>query len=65
MKGFFGVRDNDWSAFLSEQSRIDEANFWQPGGGRISCAGPRIYALTRILTIAWFSISHLYGSSSL
>jgi hypothetical protein len=32
MKGFVGVRDNNWFAFLSEQPGIDEVNFGQPGG---------------------------------
>jgi putative restriction endonuclease len=32
MRGFVGVTDNDWFAFLAQQSRIDEVNFWQPGG---------------------------------
>jgi len=30
MKGFVGVTDNDWFAFLSQQPGIDEVNFWQP-----------------------------------
>jgi hypothetical protein len=30
MKGFVGVTDNDWCAFLSQQPGIDEVNFWQP-----------------------------------
>jgi hypothetical protein len=30
MKGFVGVTDNDWFAFLSQQPEIDEVNFWQP-----------------------------------
>jgi len=29
MKGFIGVTDNDWFAFLSQQPGIDEVNFWQ------------------------------------
>jgi len=29
MKGFVGVTDNDWFAFLSEQPGIDEVHFWQ------------------------------------
>jgi putative restriction endonuclease len=32
MKGFIGVTDNYWFAFLSQQPGIDEVNFWQPGG---------------------------------
>jgi len=32
MKDFVGVTDNDWFAFLTQQSGIDEVNFWQPGG---------------------------------
>jgi hypothetical protein len=27
MKGFVGVTDNDWFAFLSQQPGIDEVNF--------------------------------------
>ena len=30
MKGFVGVTDNDWFAFLSQQPGLDEVNFWQP-----------------------------------
>ncbi len=30
MKGFVGVTDNDWFAFLAQQPEIDEVNFWQP-----------------------------------
>jgi hypothetical protein len=29
MKGFVGVTDNEWFAFLSHQPGIDEGNFWQ------------------------------------
>jgi len=29
MKGFVGVTDNDWFAFISQQPGIDEVNFWQ------------------------------------
>ena len=29
MKSFFGITDNDWFAFLSQQPGIDEVNFWQ------------------------------------
>jgi len=32
MKAFVGVTDNDWFAFLSSISGIDEVNFWQPSG---------------------------------
>jgi putative restriction endonuclease len=32
MKVFIGVTDNDWFEFLSQQSGIDEVNFWQPVG---------------------------------
>jgi len=32
MKGFVGVTDNSWFAFLAQQPGIDEVNFWQPGG---------------------------------
>jgi hypothetical protein len=30
MKGFVGVTDNDWFAFLSQHQGTDEVNFWQP-----------------------------------
>ncbi len=30
MKGFVGVTDKDWCALLSQQSGIDEMNFWKP-----------------------------------
>ncbi len=32
MKGFVGVTDDEWYAFLSQLPNIDEVNFWQPGG---------------------------------
>jgi putative restriction endonuclease len=35
MKGFIGVTDDEWFAFLSQQAGIDEVNFWQPGGSRV------------------------------
>jgi hypothetical protein len=31
MKGFVGVTDNDWFAFLSQQLRIDEASPCEKG----------------------------------
>jgi hypothetical protein len=31
MKGFVGVTDNDWFAFLSQHPGIYEVNFWQAG----------------------------------
>lgn len=34
MKGFIGVTDDEWFAFLSNLKDIDEVNFWQPGGNR-------------------------------
>jgi hypothetical protein len=33
MKGFAGVTDDDWFAFLSQQPRIDEMSFWGKGPG--------------------------------
>ena len=33
MKCFAGVTDNEWFAFLSQQSGIDELNFVLPGRG--------------------------------
>jgi len=35
MRGFVGVTDNEWFAFLARQPDIDEVNFWQPAGGRV------------------------------
>jgi putative restriction endonuclease len=29
---YVGIADYDWFRFLSELARIDEVNFWQPGG---------------------------------
>jgi hypothetical protein len=29
-KGFVGVTDHDWFAFLSKQPEMGEVNFWQP-----------------------------------
>jgi len=47
MKGFVGVTDNDWFAFLSQQPGIDEVNFWQPGAKKsvISCRRAEIFTL--------------------
>lgn len=33
-RGYIGLTDPDWHAFLAAQSRVDEVNFWQPHGGR-------------------------------
>ncbi len=33
-KGYVGLTDPDWYAFLSSQPRVDEVNFWQPHGNR-------------------------------
>jgi len=38
MKGFVGVTDNNWFAFLSQRPGIDEVNFWQPSGRQRFCA---------------------------
>jgi len=34
LKVFVAVTDGDWFRFLSAQERLDEVNFWQPGGER-------------------------------
>ncbi len=34
MKGFVGVTDDQWFAFLSSLDNIEEVNFWQPSGRR-------------------------------
>lgn len=33
-KGYIGLTDPDWYAFLSAHPHVDEVNFWQPHGGR-------------------------------
>ena len=33
--GYLGVTDPDWYYYLSNQPRVDEANFWQPHGSRV------------------------------
>lgn len=33
-RGYIGLTDPDWFAFLSAHPRVDEVNFWQPHGGR-------------------------------
>jgi putative restriction endonuclease len=33
MKFYVGVTDNEWFDIVSHVARIDEVNFWQPGGG--------------------------------
>ena len=34
MRGFIGVTDDQWFAFLSSLDSIEEVNFWQPSGRR-------------------------------
>ena len=34
LRGYIGLTDPDWYAFLSARPRIDEVNFWQPHGSR-------------------------------
>ncbi len=34
MRGFIGVTDDQWFAFLSSLDHIEEVNFWQPSGQR-------------------------------
>lgn len=33
-RGYIGLTDPDWHAFLSTQASVDEVNFWQPHGNR-------------------------------
>ncbi|MHB9004189.1 MAG: HNH endonuclease [Coriobacteriia bacterium] len=33
-RGYIGLTDPDWYAYLSAHPRVDEVNFWQPHGGR-------------------------------
>ena len=33
-RGYIGLTDPDWHAFLSSRSQVDEVNFWQPHGNR-------------------------------
>ncbi|HEV8700659.1 MAG TPA: HNH endonuclease signature motif containing protein [Candidatus Polarisedimenticolia bacterium] len=34
MKAWVAITDRDWFRYLRERPRLDEANFWQPGGAR-------------------------------
>ena len=34
-RGYIGLTDPEWYAFLSSQPRVDEVNFWQPHGNRV------------------------------
>ncbi len=34
MRGYIGNTDFEWYTFLAEQHGLEEANFWQPSGGR-------------------------------
>lgn len=34
MNLYLALTDNDWFRFLRSRPELDEANFWQPGGGR-------------------------------
>ena len=36
MKVYVAVTDNEWLAFLSQIEDLDEVNFWQPGGRRLT-----------------------------
>lgn len=33
-RGYIGLTDPDWYAFLGAHPQVDEVNFWQPHGGR-------------------------------
>ena len=35
MRLFVGVTDSDWFELLAAQPRLEDVNFWQPGGNRI------------------------------
>jgi hypothetical protein len=32
MRGYVGVTDNEWYAFLASRPEITQVNFWRPGG---------------------------------
>ena len=34
MRGYFGLTDPEWNAYLSSHPHVDEVNFWQPHGDR-------------------------------
>lgn len=34
-RGYIGLTDPEWYAFLSAKPRVDEVNFWQPHGNRV------------------------------
>jgi putative restriction endonuclease len=38
MNAYIGITDYDWFKLLSAQDKIEEINFWQPGGNRIFSA---------------------------
>jgi hypothetical protein len=48
VNGWIGVTDNDLLALLSRQKRIDEVNFWQPGGRTISKQVNGLQSLSRL-----------------
>jgi hypothetical protein len=64
MKGFVCVTDNDWSEFLSQQSGIDEVDFWQPGRIFILDKSPSCLAVIRIFLLDTSVVSIFYGRAS-
>src|SRR5258708_14395740 len=34
VRAYVGVKDGDWFRFLAARLEVEEANFWQPSGGR-------------------------------
>jgi putative restriction endonuclease len=59
MKGYIGVTDNDWFAFLSQQQGLDEGNFWQPGGtGQFRALAPGDPFLFKLLNARSTQAAH-------
>ncbi len=65
--GYMALTDPEWFAFLSARSRVDEVNFWQPGGGHgfkaIRAGEPFFFKLRAPLkSIAGFGFFQRYES---
>lgn len=66
-RGYIGLTDPAWYAFLRAQSRVDEVNFWQPHGTRefraIAPGAPFFFKLRAPLRgIAGFGFFERYES---
>ena len=51
MRAYVGLTDLDWFNFLKNTSRLEELNFWQPGGNRkFSALTPGEFFLFKLLS---------------